>query len=162
MKRLPKSLAVSLAFPVLAGCYLVPVVDSQGNVQYDAYPLPPAGTPAVAAPAAYPRPYPGAPASVVLNARLYPDNEIAAQGGVITCTVISSPTGKGRFQLQYNGEVLTGEATRVSNDSRRGIAAAYGPSGTYMRCEYQMSSPRLGAGTCTFSNGARYTAQIGG
>jgi hypothetical protein len=162
MKRLPKSLAVSLVFPVLADCYLVPVVDPQGHVDYNAYPLPPVGAPVAAAPGGYPMPYQGAPASIVLNARLYPDNEIAAQGGVLTGTVVSNANGKGRFQLQYGVEVLTGEATRVSNDSRKGIAAAYGPSGTYMRCEYQMSSPRLGAGTCTFSNGARDTAQIGG
>ena len=47
MKRISKSIAASLAFPVIAlsGCYVVPVVDPQGNVQYQHYPLPPVGTP---------------------------------------------------------------------------------------------------------------------
>ena len=69
--------------------------------------------------------------------------------------------GKGRFQLQYGSEILTGEATRVSNDERKGIASAYGSSGSFMSCEYQMNSPRQGAGTCTFSNGARYKLHVG-
>jgi hypothetical protein len=60
------------------------------------------------------------------------------------------------------GEVLTGEATRVSNDQRRGVASAFSPKGTYMSCEYQMSTPYQGAGTCTFSNGAKYQLHVGG
>jgi hypothetical protein len=31
-----------------------------------------------------------------------------------------------------------------------------------MSCEYQMNTPRQGAGTCTFSNGAEYKLHIGG
>jgi hypothetical protein len=30
-----------------------------------------------------------------------------------------------------------------------------------MSCEYQMNTPYQGAGTCTFSNGARYQVHIG-
>jgi hypothetical protein len=30
-----------------------------------------------------------------------------------------------------------------------------------MSCEYQMNSPRQGAGTCVFSNGAQYKVHIG-
>jgi hypothetical protein len=30
-----------------------------------------------------------------------------------------------------------------------------------MSCEYQMHSPAGGAGTCNFSNGARYKVHIG-
>lgn len=161
MKRFSKSLAASLAFPVLSGCYVVPVVDPQGNVQYQHYPLPPAGMPVAAAPGVYPAPYTGAAFPVVLNARLYPDNDIAAQGGVVAGSVANMMNGKGRFQLQYGAEVLTGEATRVSNDDRKGIASAYGSSGSFMSCEYQMNNPRHGAGTCTFSNGARYKLHIG-
>jgi hypothetical protein len=149
--------AACLCTLALSGCYVVPVVDPQGNVQYQHYPLPPAGTPVAAAP------YPGAgPMPVVLNARLYPENDLASQGGVISGTVANMMNGKGRFQLQYGAELLTGEATRVSNDQRRGIASAYGSSGSFMSCEYQMSSPRQGAGSCTFSNGARYRLHIGG
>jgi hypothetical protein len=94
--------------------------------------------------------------------RLYPENEIATRTGMVTGTVANMMNGKGRFQLQYGNEILTGEATRVSNDEGKGIASAYGSSGAYMSCEYQMNSPRQGTGTCTFSNGARYTAHIGG
>ena len=46
-------------------------------------------------------------------------------------------------------------------DERKGIASAYGPSGSFMSCEYQMSTPMLGAGTCNFSNGARYKLHVG-
>src|SRR5512139_3759905 len=162
--RLRTAAALLASTLALSACYVVPVVDPQGGVQYGAYPLPPAGAPLVVAPpAAYPAP-PGAGAGfpVVLNVRLYPDNEIATRGGVVTGTVANMMNGKGRFQLQYGGEILTGEATRVSNDERRGVASAYGSSGSFMSCEYQMNNPRQGAGTCTFSNGARYNAHIGG
>ena len=147
--------AVALSFPALAlsGCYVVPAVGPDGNPVYHHYPIPSV----VAAPGT-------APASAfptVLNARLYPDNDIATHTGVITGTVTNMLTGKGRFQLNYGGEVLTGEATRVSGDERRGIASAFGSGGAYMSCEYQMNTPRQGAGTCTFSNGARYKAHIG-
>jgi hypothetical protein len=69
--------------------------------------------------------------------------------------------GKGRFLLDYGGELLTGEATRVSGEDRKGVASAHGAGGSYMSCEYQMNTPLQGAGTCTFSNGARYRVHIG-
>jgi hypothetical protein len=31
-----------------------------------------------------------------------------------------------------------------------------------MSCEYQLNTPYQGAGTCTFSNGAKYQMHIGG
>jgi hypothetical protein len=161
--RLKIAAALSTTALALSACYVVPVVDPQGNVQYGAYPLPPAGTPIVVPPPG--APIAGVPASgfpTVLNARLYPDNDIATQTGVVTGTVANMMNGKGRFQLQYGSEILTGEATRVSNDQRKGIASAYGSGGSYMSCEYQMSNPRQGAGTCTFSNGARYKLHVGG
>jgi hypothetical protein len=162
-------IAAALTLPAIAlsGCYVVPVVDTQGGVQYQHY-VAPGGVPVVAAPAAYPAsttypvPYPAPAGPMVLNARLYPDNELATQTGVVTGTVANMMTGKGRFQVQYGSEILTGEATRVSNDERRGIASAFGSSGSYMSCEYQMNNPRQGAGTCTFSNGARYKLHVGG
>jgi len=156
-------IAAALTFSAIAlsGCYIVPVVDPQGNVQYQHYPLPPTGVPVAAAPGAYPAPYPSQSFPTVLNARLYPDNDLATQTGVITGTVANMMNGKGRFQLQYGAEVLTGEATRVSNDSRKGIASAFGSSGSFMSCEYQMNNPRQGAGTCTFSTGARYKLHVG-
>lgn len=170
-RKLALMSSLASASLLLAGCYVVPVVDPAGNVQYQHFALPPAGTavavapaPAYAppAPANYPPPPMSGPLPVVLNARLYPDNELATRGGIVTGTVANMMNGRGRFQLQYAGELLAGEATRVSNDERRGIASAYGPSGSFMSCEYQMSGPQQGAGTCTFSNGARYKLHIGG
>jgi hypothetical protein len=145
----------------LSGCYVVPVVDPEGKVQNYHYPLPPAGVPVAVAPGAFPAPAPGGSLPMVLNARLYPDNDLATQTGIVTGTVTNMMTGKGRFQLQYGNEILTGEATRVSNDERRGIASAYSSTGSFMSCEYQMNSPRQGAGTCTFSNGARSKLHVG-
>ncbi|MBK5104589.1 MAG: hypothetical protein JJE42_10095 [Burkholderiales bacterium] len=157
--NLKLSAALSFSALALAGCYVVPVVDPQGDVQYQHYPLPPAGMPVAVSSGAYHAP--GSPFPAVLNARLYPDNDLATQTGVVTGTVANMMNGKGRFQLQYGGEVLTGEATRVSNDERKGIASAFGSSGSYMSCEYQMNNPRQGAGSCVFSNGARYKLHIG-
>ena len=137
----------------LSGCYVLPVTP-EGH--FYGYPAPP--------PVTAPAPYAGAPSSpqpAVLQARLYPANEIATQTGVVHGTVTNMMTGKGRFQLNYRGETLSGEATRVDGDARRGVASAYGSGGGYMSCEYQMSTPRQGAGTCTFSNGAKYQAHIG-
>ncbi|MBT8328720.1 MAG: hypothetical protein KJN87_03365, partial [Desulfofustis sp.] len=76
-------------------------------------------------------------------------------------TVTNMLTGKGRFNLSYKGQTYTGEATRVSNDSRRGVASAFSPAGGYMSCEYQMNTPRQGAGTCIFDNGAKYKLHLG-
>jgi len=79
-----RRITAALAFSAiaLAGCYVVPVVDPQGNVQYHHYPLPPSGVPVAAAPGAHPVPHPAQPFPAILNARLYPDNEIAAQTGL--------------------------------------------------------------------------------
>lgn len=142
--------ALSLPAAALTGCYVIPVG--------------PDGTPyyAVGVPAAPPHgAAPGAPLPAVLNVRAYPANETASQNGVLAGTVTNLMTGKGRFQFDYRGEVLTGEATRVSGDERRGIASAFGNRGTSVRCEYQMNTPVQGAGTCAFSNGAQYTIHIG-
>lgn len=159
--RLKIAAALCTSTLALAGCYVVPVVDPQGNVQNYHYPLPPSGVPIAAVPGAFPPPPGGGALPTVLNARLYPDNDIATRTGVVTGTVANMMNGKGRFQIQYGNEILTGEATRVSNDERKGIASAYGSSGSFMSCEYQMNSPRQGAGSCTFSNGARYKLHVG-
>ena len=94
-----------------------------------------------------------------LHTRLYPANEAATQTGIVTGTVTNLMTGKGRFQLQYMGELLVGEATKVAEG--RGVASAYGSGGMHMSCEYQMNTPRQGVGTCSFSNGAQYKVHIG-
>ena len=103
---------------------------------------------------------PAAPAS--LQARLYPSNEVATETGMLSGTVTNMMTGKGFFQLNYRGEILSGEATRVPGDERRGLANAYGQRGTFMTCDYRMTTPYLGTGTCSLSNGAQYQVHIGG
>ena len=140
----------------LSGCYILPVAPEAHP--YGGYATLPPPPPAATAP--YPAPHSGA-GPAVLQARLYPANDIAAQTGVIHGTVTNLMTGKGRFQVQYQGDTLSGEATRVDGDSRRGVASAFGSGGSYMSCEYQMNTPRQGAGTCLFSNGAKYQVHIG-
>jgi hypothetical protein len=139
---------------VLSACYVVPERAPDGSVIYQHYPLPPLGSPA---PAVTPR----TAAPVNLPVRLYPSNEEAAKIGVVSGSVTNLMTGKGVFNVSFMGEVLTGEATRVSNEERRGVASAYSPRGMYMSCEYQMNTPYQGAGNCTFSNGASYRMHIG-
>ena len=163
-------LALALAFPALAlsGCYVIPVDHHGAPVFAVGAPVPPpvvqtfAPPPPVYASAPAPVVYSGPPAPALLNVRLYPANDLASQSGMMTGTVTNLMGGKGRFQFDYRGELLTGEATRVSGDERRGVASAYGSRGTYVSCEYQMTSPLQGAGTCTFNNGAKFQVHIGG
>jgi hypothetical protein len=145
-----------LASAALTGCYVVPERTPDGGVIYQHYPLPPVGTVVPPAAAA------GRVAPATLPVRLYPSNDVATRTGVITGSVTNMMTGKGVFNVSYQGEVLTGEATRGSNEERRGVASAFSPQGLFMSCEYQMNTPYQGAGTCTFSNGAAYQMHIGG
>ncbi len=145
---------------LLSGCYVMPIgtgPDGQEHYMYSTLPVVPTQG-RVAVPAGV---VPGGPAPAVLNVRLYPGNDLANQTGVLTGQVTNMMSGKGRFQFTYQGESLVGEATRVSGDERRGVASAYGARGTFARCDYQMSTPYQGAGTCTFSNGASYQLHIG-
>jgi hypothetical protein len=155
--RLASALACSAL--LLSGCYVMPVgtgPDGQQHYVYSTLPVIPGrsdpGVPVVV---------PAGPAPAVLNVRLYPANDLANQTGVLTGQVTNMMSGKGRFQFSYQGESLVGEATRVSGEERRGVASAYGGRGTFARCDYQMSTPYQGAGTCTFSNGASYQLHIG-
>jgi hypothetical protein len=152
---------VAVIATALSSCYVVPVRSPDGTVFYDYYPLPPAGSPMPMPPGGAASVGPAGTMPSVLSARLYPANELATQTGVITGAVTNLMTGKGRFTLNYQGEVLAGEATRVSNEDRRGVASAYGSKGTYMSCEYQMTTPYQGTGDCTFSNGAAYKLHLG-
>ena len=146
------------ASAVLAGCVAVPTGPNGSYVYYPLPPLAPAGLSSgdVTAPPAARAQWP-----VVLQARLYPSNDIAAQTGVVSGTVTNMMNGKGRFQLQYGGETLVGEATSVDGNAKRGVASAYGSNGGFMSCEYQLNTPRQGAGNCSFSNGAQYKLHIG-
>ncbi|HET9403290.1 MAG TPA: hypothetical protein VFO57_01770 [Burkholderiales bacterium] len=159
-------LALALAAPAVAlsGCYVMPVgQDSSGNpyYAYSPLPIPPVVSSQGAARGAHPAAVPGGPIAATLGVKLYPINDLANQTGVLTGQVTNMMNGQGRFAFNYQGETLVGEATRVANDERRGIASAYGGRGTFARCEYQMSTPLLGAGTCTFSNGAQYQLHVG-
>jgi hypothetical protein len=166
--KVQKGLAAALTIPAfaLSGCYVIPV----GSDGYPAWPPSAAWGPGTstspalpassAPPASQPAPAPAA-APATLQARLYPANDIATQTGMVTGSVTNMMSGKGRFLLDYKGELLSGEATRVSGEERKGVASAYSPAGSYMSCEYQMNTPFQGAGTCTFSNGARYRVHIG-
>ena len=150
------TLATLIVAAGLTGCYVLPI-GPDGQPVYPAY---------TGYPATVQHPYPTAVAPMmamptVLQARLYPVNDAAAQTGMLSGSITAMPGGKGHFQLNYRGEILTGEATRVSNDERRGVASAFGQGGLSMTCEYQMKDQRQGAGTCNFSNGARYQVHIG-
>jgi hypothetical protein len=149
--------AVVVPVPTVQGPgpnYLAPVPGRSGS----AMPPPPSYQRASAEPA--PPAGPAPPAS--LQARLYPSNEVATETGMLSGSVTNMMTGKGFFQLNYKGEVLSGEATRVPGDERRGMANAYGQRGTFMTCDYRMTTPYLGTGTCSMSNGAQYQVHIGG
>lgn len=145
----------------LTGCYVVPERTADGRVVYQHYPLPPVGSvaPPINGSGANQS---GSVSSTSLLVRLYPANDVAAGTGVITGSVTNMMTGKGVFNVSYLGEVLTGEATRVSTEERRGVASAFSTKGMYMSCEYQMNTPYQGAGNCTFSNGAAYQMHVGG
>lgn len=159
MSRL-KILAALLggASALLTGCVAVPAGPNGSYVYYPLPTLPPSSLPSgdVTAPPAARNQWPA-----VLQARLYPSNDIAAQTGVVSGTVTNMMNGKGRFQLQYGGETLVGEATSVDGNAKRGVASAYGSNGGFMSCEYQLNTPRQGAGSCSFSNGAQYKLHIG-
>ena len=161
MLKVSKRLAAAVAVPalVLTGCYVIPMAPD-GSPLYP-YPYPYAAAPYGATAAGAPPVVGGAPMPAMLQARLYPANDLATQTGMMSGTVTNMMTGKGRFQLDFKGEILTGEATRVSGDDRRGVASAYGPRGTYMSCEYKMNTPYQGAGTCALSNGAKYEVHLG-
>ncbi len=152
--RIMRFAAAACSALLLSGCYVMPSGrDASGNPVYAYTTVRP---PVVSGQSAASGPVPA-----VLNVRLYPINNFANQTGVLVGQVTNMMTGKGRFTFNYRGETLVGEATRVANDKRRGIASAYGPSGAFAKCEYQMSSSMMGAGTCTFSDSAMYQVHIG-
>ena len=181
MKRfaIQAALAAATSATMLSGCYVI-ALDQNTLSQLGLMEAPKSAQPAksAAAPVAAPAPAPQAAAPegfkqvepgmiaipagpTTLYARLYPANDIASENGMVSGTVTSLMNGKGRFQIAYRGEMLTGEATRVSGDDRKGVASAWGPNGSFMSCEYQMSTLVRGAGTCNFSDGARYQVHVG-
>ena len=173
-----KRMLIACAIPALvSGCYVVPVSPEQVDRLTTLLDQAQRAQIATAQAAAAPKPAPAASAMgpalkevpptaatsapMALPARLYPLNDIATENGMVSGTVTSLMNGKGRFQVVYRGEPLTGEATRVSGEDRKGVASAWGPNGTFMSCEYQMMSYVRGAGTCNFSDGAKYQVHVG-
>lgn len=167
--------ALSLIAASLTGCYVIPI-DSRMPPPAMYSGTQPEGSPApVIVPAPQPQP-------VVLQARLYPANDVAGKMGVLTATVTDNLNGHGTFTINASNELLQGEATRVGGDypgfgnihrqvygdgrmptvGRRGIANAAGARGTYMNCEYVLTTAARGTGACVVSNGARYQIHFGG
>jgi hypothetical protein len=141
------ALAAGLGATLLAGCVVVPV-NPDGSVYAGA-------APAVVA-------VPAAPAQITLPVRLYPTNDTASPGGMVSGTVTNHLSGKGTFMLNVAGETMSGEATRTGGaGSRSGVANAYGARGSFANCQYTMNSTSQGTGRCTFSNGATYQLHIG-
>lgn len=163
------SIALLAAAGALSGCYVIPIDP--------AHPFPAGMAPHTAAaivPATQPVP-------TVLHARLYPLNETAGKAGALTAVVSDNANGHATFSVNYAGEVLQGEASRVQasypgfgkvhrevyNQSgamptgQRGIASATGSRGTYVNCEYALAAPNRGTGACIFSNGAKYQLHFG-
>ena len=114
-----------------------------------------------------------------LQVRLYPVNPEANRMGPLTALVIDNLQGHGSFSLQYGGQSLQGEASRVASDypgfgrilgslggdgharitGRRGIANAAGVGGALavsVQCEYVLTAPGQGVGACRMSDGATY------
>jgi hypothetical protein len=165
----------------LAACYVLPIDPRTGQP----YPV-------AARDTGYSSPYPAgsalppvaplAPAPTLLNVRLYPLNEQANKGGLLSAQVVDSNAGHGTFTVPYLGDTLQGESTRVEASyaafghvhqavlgpsprafsGRRGIANAHGPKGVNAQCEYVLTGPGAGTGVCQFSDGANYQMHFGG
>ncbi|MFO1218624.1 MAG: hypothetical protein U1E89_09660 [Burkholderiaceae bacterium] len=170
---------LAVAGAALAACVAVPVDSRTGTIA----PWPPAAA------AATPRevtvitpPAPVAPAPpVVLTARLYPVNDVANRGGLLTAVITDSHSGRGQISFSYLGDAMQGEATRVEAghpgfgrihrevlglaavqvQGRRGIANAFGARGVNAQCEYVLTGQAQGTGACVFSDGARYQLHFG-
>ena len=150
-------MAVTCALPLLTTCHVV-TVHPDGRV----YPPPGTHIGSQAQVQAAPAPAP-VPAPVVFAARLYPANESAARTGIIAASVTSPQDGRGVFTIPYNGETLSRKATRTSaGNQHSGIANAASPRGTFVRCNYRMTSATQGSGECLFSDGARFQMHVGG
>jgi len=179
LSRSALAVAVAGVSLTLAACVAVPVDPRTGlPVAWpQAQPATQGQTPAVAPPA------PAAPPTpVVYTARLYPVNDVANRAGMLTAVVTDGHGGRGSFSLNYLGDAMQGEASRVEpnypgfgrllrdvvgsgSDAQlrgpRGIANASGSRGISAQCEYVLSSPSKGTGACVFSDGARFQLHFG-
>jgi len=128
----------------LSGCYVVPL-QPQPTVVHVAPPAP-------AAP----------PAPITFTARLYPANDAATVYGTVMASVTNDLNGRGYFTTNINGEMFSGEATRIGNAAHEGQANGAGNRGSYISCRYTRSSPTLGTGSCRLNNGAQFSMHVGG
>ncbi|MGL4233017.1 MAG: hypothetical protein ACRDAM_13525 [Casimicrobium sp.] len=154
--RTPLFIVVALSAAALSGCYVVPVHPDGRPYQGSVIVSP---TPSLAV-APVVAPPPAAPA--VANLRLYPSNEAASRIGVVSGQVVNLLDGRGQFSVTVGGETFTGEATRTPNKSNSGVASGAGSRGGFLSCQYSMSSPTQGVGTCNLSSGAAFRMHIGG
>jgi hypothetical protein len=142
---------------IATGCYVVPV-------QHDGRPYPSSGgvivAPSPVATATLVAPPPAAP--TVANLRLYPTNDAASRIGVVSGQVVNTLDGRGQFSVAVGAETFTGEATRTPSKSNSGVASAAGSRGGFLTCQYTMSSPTQGVGTCSLSSGAAFRMHLGG
>jgi hypothetical protein len=177
--RMGSSVTLATMVVGLSACVIVPL-DPKTGQPYSTHQPPqvvvvqqPQGAPSgVQAPAP-------APANV-LSARLYPMNEAARAGGILQSTTVDSGQGRGSFSINYQGQTLQGEATRVDRNyagfgqvlsqvlggqwananGQRGVANAASAAAS-MRCEYLFTSATQGTGACVISDGARYQVHFG-
>jgi hypothetical protein len=171
--RMGSSVALAAMAVGLSACVIVPL-DPKTGQPYSAHQPPqvvvvqqPQGvSPGIQAPT---------PANV-LSARLYPMNEAARAGGILQSTTVDSGQGRGSFSINYLGQTLQGEATRVDRNyagfgqvlshqwananGQRGVANAASAAAS-MRCEYLFTSATQGTGACVVSDGARYQVHFG-
>lgn len=166
----------ALVAAVLSACVAVPVDSRTGQFA----PWPPAAPNrevTVIHPAAPVQPA----APVVYTARLYPVNDVANRGGLLTVVITDTQVGRGQISFSYLGEAMHGEASRVEAghpgfgrihrevlglaavqvQGRRGIANAFGARGVNAQCEYVLTGTSQGTGACVFSDGARYQLHFG-
>ena len=150
--------AVLGATALATACVVVPV--GPDGRPYGNYPAYPAGSTLAVVPLA-----PPAASVAVMNARLYPANELAQPGGMAVGQVTNFLDGKGAFTVTIGGEQFSGEATRAGrggSSARDGIANAMGTRGGTMSCTYVLNNPTQGSGQCTVNSGARYQLHLGG
>jgi hypothetical protein len=145
-------LAAGAAALSLGGCYVVPV-------QPDGRPYPVPGVTAPA-PTTSGQALPVPPSPTVIPVRMYPTNDAAAPSGAVAGAVTSHYNGRAEFHFIRAGENYVGEATRFGGQ-KNGVANAAGSKGGYANCQYAMSNPSLGTGSCKFSDGAVYTLHVG-
>ena len=156
--KLMNLIAAVGATALATACVVVPVgPDGRPVAGYGGYANYPAGSVVAVAPIV-----PPAPSVAVMNARLYPANELAQAGGMAVGQVTNFLDGKGAFSVALGGEQFSGEATRAGRSSRDGVANAMGSRGGVLSCTYVLNNATQGSGQCTVNSGARYQLHLGG